>query len=126
MEDAEPEEDPNIAYVNLAPPTFTSHIEMKWNDGYMNVHNQLIPAETWGVNVDFQPVLDFNRVLNYMTKYAAKPESESGTFKEAMKNVFAADPADPAAAATRSTANSCMVQVRSARIVTLGRERLHV
>jgi len=76
MEDAEPEEDPNIAYANLAPPTFTSHIEMKRNDGYMSVHNQLV-EETWGANVDFQPVLDFNRVLNYMTKYAAKPESES-------------------------------------------------
>ena len=51
-------------------------IELKRNDDRMNGHISTISSH-WRANIDFKPVLSIDTVLNYLAKYASKPESPS-------------------------------------------------
>ena len=45
------------------------------NDRWLNSHMHGL-MEIWLANMDFQLVVDVNKVVNYMTKYVCKPEME--------------------------------------------------
>ena len=45
------------------------------NDKWLNSHMHGV-MQVWLANMDFQLVVDVNKVVNYMTKYVCKPEVE--------------------------------------------------
>ena len=45
------------------------------NDRWLNSHLVGL-MQIWLANMDFQLVVDVNKVVNYMTKYVCKPEME--------------------------------------------------
>ena len=45
------------------------------NDRWLNSHMHGL-MQIWLANMDFQLVVDVNKVVNYMTKYVCKPEME--------------------------------------------------
>ena len=58
-------------------PEFTYELCMnsKRNDKWLNSHMHGV-MQVWLANMDFQLVVDVNKVVNYMTKYVCKPEVE--------------------------------------------------
>ena len=56
------------------------NITTRRNDPLLNSYNP-IQLSSWRVNVDMQYVISRYRVLNYLSKYAAKPESRSQGLK---------------------------------------------
>ena len=58
-------------------PEFTYELSMNSlrNDRWLNSHMYGL-MQIWLANMDFQLVVDVNKVVNYMTKYVCKPEME--------------------------------------------------
>ena len=58
-------------------PEFTYELSMNSirNDRWLNSHMHGV-IQVWLANMDFQLVVDVNKVVNYMTKYVCKPEME--------------------------------------------------
>ena len=46
----------------------------KRNDRWTNTHVETF-LESWMANIDFQVVIDLGKVIDYLTKYVTKPES---------------------------------------------------
>ena len=58
-------------------PAFTYELSMNslCNDRWLNSHMYGL-MQIWLANMDFQLVVDVNKLVNYMTKYVCKPEME--------------------------------------------------
>ena len=58
-------------------PQYTYELRMNSirNDRWLNSHMHGL-MQIWLANMDFQLVVDVNKVVNYMTKYVCKPEME--------------------------------------------------
>lgn len=57
------------------------------NSDRISSHN-LIQLKHWRANVDFCIVHDYNKVIQYVAKYASKAETKSNAFKAAFEEVF--------------------------------------
>jgi hypothetical protein len=51
------------------------------NDGYLNKYNQL-KTMAWKANTDVSPCTSTAAVIEYIVKYAGKPETKSASYKE--------------------------------------------
>ena len=58
-------------------PQYTYELSMNSirNDRWLNSHMYGL-MQIWLANMDFQLVVDINKVVSYMTKYVCKPEME--------------------------------------------------
>ena len=58
-------------------PSFAYELRMNSlrNDRWVNLHMRGL-VELWRANIDFQLVVDIDKVITYMTKYVTKPEIE--------------------------------------------------
>ena len=58
-------------------PLYTYELRMNSirNDRWLNSHMRGL-MQIWLANMDFQLVIDLNKVVGYMTKYVCKPEME--------------------------------------------------
>ena len=58
-------------------PEFTYELSMNYlrNNRWLNSHMYGL-MQIWLANMDFQLVMDVNKVVNYMTKYVCKPKME--------------------------------------------------
>lgn len=56
---------------------------LKRNDSRLNVHVPLFTAQ-WRANTDFTPIISYNVVGNYLTKYASKNESTSNGLSDVL------------------------------------------
>ena len=65
------------------------------NDPLMNSHCR-IQLQGWRANVDIQLILDKEAAVNYMVKYASKPEKRSDDAGEIFSSVMAAEHGDTA------------------------------
>ena len=60
---------------NAPELTYELCMNSKRNDRWLNSHMHGV-MQVWLANMDFQLIVDVNKVVNYMTKYVCKPEVE--------------------------------------------------
>lgn len=63
------------------------------NDPWMNQHSPSVLL-AWRANVDLQPVLDKKAAIQYVSKYASKPEVLSQSYREALSDFCSRTPHD--------------------------------
>lgn len=66
---------------------YVIQINQKRNDPKMNTHNKL-QLQAWRSNVDFQIIVDMNKIWMYVTKYSTKGEVSSKFIMNTMQNVL--------------------------------------
>ena len=65
---------------------FRPKIVLKRNDTRVNRH-QRIQLQGWRANTDIQPIIDYTACLEYLAKYASKPEKLSDVVRDAFVHV---------------------------------------
>ena len=72
---------------------FRKRFSAKRNDPWMNQHSTPVLL-AWRANVDLQPVLDKKAAIQYISKYASKPEVLSQSYREALSDFCSRTPHD--------------------------------
>ena len=86
-------------------------LTMKQNDGRINCHNHVM-SQHWRANVDLQVIVDTDKCIRYMAKYAPKGEPRSQSASEILTAcVNRLDNTDMASSALRRA----MIQVAGER-----------
>lgn len=66
------------------------NFESERNDELMNNYNKFMLRQ-WRGNIDIQPIISINAVLNYISKYISKAETKSKTFIDTLKTLIKND-----------------------------------
>jgi hypothetical protein len=73
--------------VNQHPTRSYMQFFLKRNDGYLNKYNWLTTM-AWQANTDVSPCTSVAAVIDYMVKYAVKPQKASASYHEMATRVM--------------------------------------
>lgn len=77
-----------LAEVSLLKKMDGKLVLPKRNNSKLNKNNCFI-LQLWSVNMDVQPIVSIQDVLNYIAKYAAKAEVQSESYQDVLKQILA-------------------------------------
>lgn len=83
----------HVAYINTKQKESDSDkyelklVPKRFNDQRISNHNNY-QLKFWRANVDFTLLYDYQKVVNYVTKYASKSEKSSNVYKSSFQRIF--------------------------------------
>lgn len=82
-----------VAFMDSEPKPPRKRFAAVRNDSWMNQHSTPLLL-AWRANVDLQPVLDKKAAIQYVSKYASKPEVLSQSYRDALSDFCGRLPQD--------------------------------